>query len=349
MMRAVNGPRRSFARFFGRTTFDGPVLDRRAPCRCGAGGGIALTRQAPCSCAARSRPRWPRSCATATSSGRRAVRSRPALFFRLRDRSHVARRHGAGSVSCPRPAERRWRIGVRRRPGGGNRLAARHRRPRRRGSAVEARRTRGRPAQRQPRRCVIAERRACRARVAPWRRASCAGLAHVVREAASTLCGSDDLRSVALGGAMLRNPRLTTELRQLVGDGLSMAAVPELSGRALGRSAFGSRQPRPAARSCAWSRIHRCRHQADARQLPARLRVRARLAAAPGASFEDAVTGQSGGVVPGGDGIRPARAGNAQRPLRSLEPICALERERVPAAGAARRAAAGRLCALGCR
>ncbi len=59
-------------------------------------------------------------------------------------------------------------------------------------------------------------------------------LAHVVREAASTLFGRDDIRDVAFGGAMLGNPRLTTELRQLVGDGLSMAVVPELAGRALG-------------------------------------------------------------------------------------------------------------------
>jgi carbamoyltransferase len=72
-------------------------------------------------------------------------------------------------------------------------------------------------------------------------------VARVVREAASTLCGRDDVRSIAFGGAMLGNPRLTTELRQLVGDGLSMAAVPELAGRALGAalSASGGRDRLP--------------------------------------------------------------------------------------------------------
>jgi len=59
-------------------------------------------------------------------------------------------------------------------------------------------------------------------------------LAHLVRDAAAGLCERSDLQSIAFGGAMLASPRLTTELRRLVGDGLSLAVVPEPAGRALG-------------------------------------------------------------------------------------------------------------------
>jgi carbamoyltransferase len=59
-------------------------------------------------------------------------------------------------------------------------------------------------------------------------------LAHVVRDAAAGLCDRSNLQSVAYGGAMFASPRLTTELRRLVGDELSLAVVPEAAGRALG-------------------------------------------------------------------------------------------------------------------
>jgi len=59
-------------------------------------------------------------------------------------------------------------------------------------------------------------------------------VAEIVRDAAVSLCDDTALGSMAFGGAMLGNPRLTTELRRLAGENLSLAPVPELTGRALG-------------------------------------------------------------------------------------------------------------------
>jgi len=59
-------------------------------------------------------------------------------------------------------------------------------------------------------------------------------LAHVVRDAARSVASGADLDRVAFGGAMFANLRLNTELRRLAGDELTLAAVPELPGRALG-------------------------------------------------------------------------------------------------------------------
>jgi carbamoyltransferase len=66
-------------------------------------------------------------------------------------------------------------------------------------------------------------------------------LAHVVRDAAENLCARSGVESIAFGGAMFANTRLTTELRRLVGDGLALAVVPELAGRALGAALAASK------------------------------------------------------------------------------------------------------------
>jgi len=72
-------------------------------------------------------------------------------------------------------------------------------------------------------------------------------LAHVVRDAAMSLCSHSHLDSVVFGGGMVANPRLTTELRRLVGD-VGLAAVPEAAGRALGAALAASSLPgKPAA------------------------------------------------------------------------------------------------------
>jgi carbamoyltransferase len=73
-------------------------------------------------------------------------------------------------------------------------------------------------------------------------------LAHVVHDAARSVSSGADLDRVAFGGAMFANLRLSTELRRLAGDGLALAAVPELPGRALGAalstsSGLGDRLP----------------------------------------------------------------------------------------------------------
>jgi carbamoyltransferase len=65
-------------------------------------------------------------------------------------------------------------------------------------------------------------------------------LAHVVRDAAESLCVRGGPESTAFGGAMFGNPRLNTELRRILGDGFSLATVPELAGRALGAAAAGA-------------------------------------------------------------------------------------------------------------
>lgn len=59
-------------------------------------------------------------------------------------------------------------------------------------------------------------------------------LAQVIRDAAESLCARGNLSSMTFGGAIFANARLTTELKHLVGEGLSVAMVPEASGRALG-------------------------------------------------------------------------------------------------------------------
>jgi carbamoyltransferase len=59
-------------------------------------------------------------------------------------------------------------------------------------------------------------------------------LAHVVRDAAESLCARGDLDSIVFGGAMFANRRLSSELGRLIGDRLALAAVPEPAGRALG-------------------------------------------------------------------------------------------------------------------
>lgn len=70
--------------------------------------------------------------------------------------------------------------------------------------------------------------------------ASFAGrLAEVVFDAARSLCDEGDLASVAFGGDMLSHPRFRTELRRVAGNGLSVAVVPERSGRALGAALAG--------------------------------------------------------------------------------------------------------------
>jgi carbamoyltransferase len=66
-------------------------------------------------------------------------------------------------------------------------------------------------------------------------------LAQVVRDVADNLCARSGLDSITFGGAMFANPRLTTELRRLVGDGLEVAVVPEPAGRALGAALAASK------------------------------------------------------------------------------------------------------------
>jgi carbamoyltransferase len=73
-------------------------------------------------------------------------------------------------------------------------------------------------------------------------------VAHVLRDAALSLCAGR-LDSVAFGGGMFANSRLTTELRRLLGDGLAVAvaAVPEPAGRALGAALATAADGRPSA------------------------------------------------------------------------------------------------------
>jgi carbamoyltransferase len=59
-------------------------------------------------------------------------------------------------------------------------------------------------------------------------------IAQVVRDAAERVCMRGDLDAVVFGGAMFANRRLSNELGRLLGDRLSLAAVPEPAGRALG-------------------------------------------------------------------------------------------------------------------
>ncbi|HKW01028.1 MAG TPA: carbamoyltransferase C-terminal domain-containing protein [Vicinamibacterales bacterium] len=73
-------------------------------------------------------------------------------------------------------------------------------------------------------------------------------LAAVLRDAATTVASGADLDRVAFGGAMFANLRLSTELRRLAGEELTLAAVPELPGRALGAAlatASGAGEPIP--------------------------------------------------------------------------------------------------------
>lgn len=59
-------------------------------------------------------------------------------------------------------------------------------------------------------------------------------VAQLIRDAADSVCAEAHLETIAFGGGVFSNPRLNTELRRLMGDGLSLAAVPEPAGRALG-------------------------------------------------------------------------------------------------------------------
>jgi predicted NodU family carbamoyl transferase len=72
-------------------------------------------------------------------------------------------------------------------------------------------------------------------------------LAHVVRDAAETVCDRAGLDTVAFGGSAFANPRFTTELRRLMGGQLSVASVPEAAGRALGAALASARDADAAA------------------------------------------------------------------------------------------------------
>jgi carbamoyltransferase len=71
-------------------------------------------------------------------------------------------------------------------------------------------------------------------------------LAHLVRDATTSLRARSDVGSIVFGGSMFANRRLSSELSRLLGDGLAFAAVPEPAGRALGAALsapFGCGEP----------------------------------------------------------------------------------------------------------
>jgi len=70
-------------------------------------------------------------------------------------------------------------------------------------------------------------------------------LAEVIGDAVARLRVKADSEQVAFGGALFGNPGLNTELRRLLGDAMSVAAVPEPAGRALG-AALGASDGQPA-------------------------------------------------------------------------------------------------------
>ncbi|MGH9202312.1 MAG: carbamoyltransferase C-terminal domain-containing protein, partial [Vicinamibacterales bacterium] len=82
------------------------------------------------------------------------------------------------------------------------------------------------------------------ARVQQTRRSLAASFTHslaqVVSDAAETSRKADGKMAVGLGGGMSANPGFNTELRQLAGDDLRQALVPEPVGRALGAALASS-------------------------------------------------------------------------------------------------------------
>jgi carbamoyltransferase len=65
-------------------------------------------------------------------------------------------------------------------------------------------------------------------------------VADVVRHVVEQVCRSTGSSTVVLGGAMFELPQLNTEIKAILGDAVSFAAIPGVRGRAIGAALLGS-------------------------------------------------------------------------------------------------------------